>query len=145
MKKKVFDLVLVLAMLMSVMILFTGCGEKYENIVVYINDGLSDSKINSIEEELKAIEDVNSIQYISKVEAYDIAKEKIGEEFLDSYTETNHPFLASFTLEVKKNKNYDKIIEEIESIDGVKTVQVEETVTVRDLVDAEMNYIKNQM
>lgn len=64
------------------------------------------------------------------------------ENLFNQYTETNHPFLAYFTLEIRKSKDTDKIIEELEKIDGVKTVKKEPTVN--DLLNAEMNYIKSK-
>lgn len=147
MKKKILGLALVLAMLMSVIVLFTGCSEKYQNIVVYINDGLSDSKITTIEDKLKEFDNVNSVQYTSKENAYEKAEEKIGQDALNmaGYTKSFHPFPASFTLEVKKEKSYEALIKEIENIDGVGTVEVESNTKVKDLVNAEMNYIKNQI
>lgn len=147
MKKKVWGLALVLAILMSVIVLFTGCSEKYQNIVVYINDGLSDSKITMIEDKLKEFDNVNSVQYTSKENAYEKAEEKLGHDALKmaGYTKSFHPFPASFTLEVKKEKSYEALIKEIENIDGVGTVEVESNTKVKDLVNAEMNYIKNQM
>lgn len=52
MKKKILNLVIILAMLVCVMVVITGCGKKTENVTVYINDGLSNSKITEIERKL---------------------------------------------------------------------------------------------
>ena len=149
MKNRILNLTLVLVIMVSTIFMLTGCGNKTENIIVYINDGLSDSKITEIEKELKEMDDVNSISYTSKAEALREAKENFKKEgvedidnLLSEYTEKYHPFPASFTIEVKKSKNYDEIIKKIESIDGVKEVQL--LPSAKDLINAEMNYIKNQ-
>ena len=143
MKKRFLNITIVIVMMISTICILTGCGTKTENIRVYINDGLSESKITSIENKLKEFENVNSVQYISKENAYEEAKEKLGQEALDisGYTKSIHPFPAYFTLEVKNNKNYDNLLKEIESIDGVKTIIVE--TDTKDVINAEMNYIKN--
>ena len=72
-----------------------------------------------------------------------LCQEKLGQEALEmaGYTKNINPFPAYFTIEVKKDKSYDTLIKEIEGIDGVKTVKVE--ANAKDLVNAEMNYIKN--
>lgn len=141
MRRKIINVVFIMVMLLGLLLL-SGCGKKYENIIVYINDGLDESKITSIGNKLKGFENVNSVQYTSKENAYEEAKEKLGQEALDisGYTKSIHPFLAYFTLEVKNNKNYDDLIKEIESVDGVKTVKV--GANFKDLVNSEMNYIK---
>lgn len=144
MKRKILNTILVFVMMISTICILTGCGKKTENIIVYVNDGLNDSKITAIEKKLKGFENVNSIQYTSKENAYEEAKAKIGQEALEmaGYTKSIHPFPSYFTIEVKKEKDYDALIKELESIDGVKTVKVE--ANSRDVINAEMNYIKNQ-
>ena len=143
MKKRFFNITIVFVMMISTICILTGCGTKTENIRVYINDGLNESKITSIENKLKEFENVNSVQYTSKENAYEEAKEKLGQEALDisGYTKNIHPFPAYFTLEVKNSQKYDDLIKEIESIDGVKVVKIE--ANTKDVINAEMNYIKN--
>lgn len=78
MKKKILGLMLIIAMLIVIMGILTGCGKnKYENIIVYINNGLSENQITELEESLKSMEGVNSVEYTSKAEALEVAKEKI--------------------------------------------------------------------
>lgn len=127
------------------MFIITGCETKTENVIVYINDGLNESQIKNIEENLKSIDEVNSsIQYTTKAEVYEEAKEKLGQDIMEmsGYTKYTHPFPTYFTIEVKKNKKYDDIIKKIENIDGVKTVEKEKNV--KDVLNAEINYIKNR-
>lgn len=127
------------------MFIITGCETKTENVIVYINDGLNESQIKNIEENLKSIDEVNSsIQYTTKAEVYEEAKEKLGQDIMEmsGYTKDTHPFPTYFTIEVKKNKKYDDIIKKIENIDGVKTVEKEKNV--KDVLNAEINYIKNR-
>lgn len=149
MKKKIFNLTLALIIMISAVCMLTGCGKKTENIIVYVNEGLSESQIKNIEEKINEIDDVNSISYTSKADALKDAKEKFKKEgvedidnLLAQYTERNHPFPANFTIEVNKSKNYDEIIKKIEGIEGVNKVQLPSSG--KDLVNAEMNYIKNK-
>lgn len=145
MKKKIFNLAIIFGVLIIVMFIITGCETKTENVIVYINDGLNESQIKNIEENLKSIDEVNSsIQYTTKAEVYEEAKEKLGQDIMEmsGYTKYTHPFPTYFTIEVKKNKKYDDIIKKIENIDGVKTVEKEKNV--KDVLNAEINYIKNR-
>ena len=148
MKNKIISVVLLVSTLLSVLLILTGCGKsKYENIIVYIQDGMSENQIEELEKKIKSIDNVQSVQYTSKEDAFKDAKEKFGAEVANSldksYTERYHPFPAHFTFEVKKGKNTDTLIKEIESIEGVESVKVKKDVTVKDLINAEMNYIKN--
>ena len=145
MKKKIFNLAIIFGVLIIVMFIITGCETKTENVIVYINDRLNESQIKNIEENLKSIDEVNSsIQYTTKAEVYEEAKEKLGQDIMEmsGYTKYTHPFPTYFTIEVKKNKKYDDIIKKIENIDGVKTVEKEKNV--KDVLNAEINYIKNR-
>ena len=114
MKKRVLNITLVFVMMISTICILTGCGKKTENIIVYINDGLGESKTTSIENKLKGFENVNSVQYTSKEKAYEEAKKKLGQEALEmaGYTKNINPFPAYFTIEVKKDKSYDTLIKE---------------------------------
>jgi len=144
MKKKILNITLVFVMMISTICTFSGCGNKTEKIIVYINDGLSQSEITTIEDNLKSIDGVKSISFTSKAQALDEAKEKLpdGENLLNSYSDNNHPFPASFILEVKKSNNYDNIVKEIETIDGVRGIRT--PTGIKDIIDAEKSYIRNK-
>lgn len=143
MKNKMLSFAIIFTMLIFTMFILTGCEKKTKKIKVYINDGLNESKITAIEDKLKGFENVNSVQYTSKENAYEEAKEKLGQETLEisGYIKSVHPFPAYFTLEVKNNNKLDDFIKELEGIDGVKAVGVD--TDANDLVNEEMNYIKN--
>lgn len=70
-------------------------------------------------------------------------KKKFGgnADLYKQYTDTVNPFPASFTLKVKESKNYDTIVKEIESFEGVKSIKT--PVSTKDLINAERNYIRN--
>ena len=74
--------------------------EKDVPITIYIKDGLSTSKLNEIEDYIKSIKNVNSVTFTSKPEALKNAKEKLAEsaDLLETYTENNHPFKASYAI-----------------------------------------------
>lgn len=134
--KKIVNAFLIVISILVIMVLITGCEKKdeesdigYAEVYVYIEDGLTESKIRNIEEDLKNIEGVNYITYTSKTEALEIAKEKLGkenEELLSQYTSTNHPFSASFTLRIRKDEKMDDVINDIKRKNGIKEVNVNE-------------------
>ncbi len=69
-------------------------------LTIFVKDGLTTSELNKIEDYIKSIDSVNNVTFTSKAEALQKAKEKLSDsaELLDTYTETNHPFKASYSI-----------------------------------------------
>ncbi len=95
-------------------------------IEVYIEDGLSQTEKNTIEDEIKKIQYVNSsnIQFISKKEAYNRAKEKLGDAVdavseLQGYTEEEHPFPELYVVTLTDLEKLKDVVTQLEGIDNV--------------------------
>lgn len=108
--------------------------EKDVPITVFIEDGVKDSDLENIEEYIKSIDSVNDVVFTSKAEALNDAKEKMAENavLLEQYTETNHPFPASYKVTLTDIQDSKKVIESLQNAEllsgKVKKISSSETV-----------------
>ena len=82
-------------------------------INVYIEDTASQDDIKDMEEQIKSIEYVNNVTYTSKEKALEKERENLGDTanvVLNSYTESNHPFPASFTVTLTDLEKSSEVI-----------------------------------
>ena len=91
-------------------------------ITLYIKDEVKDSDLQKIEDYIKSIEYVNSVLFTSKPEALQNAKEKLPDsaELFESYTETNHPFKASYAITLTELNESSKVVEELNNAEILK-------------------------
>ncbi|MBQ3408877.1 MAG: permease-like cell division protein FtsX [Clostridia bacterium] len=96
--------------------------EEEVPVTVYINDGLSTSEQQEVEDYIKSIESVNKVEYTSKAEALKEAKEKLAEnaELLSQYSENNHPFPASYTITLTDINKSQDVVNAINSVEDIK-------------------------
>ena len=96
-------------------------------INVFVKDGLSASELNEIEDYIKSIETVNSVTFTSKADALKNAKEKLANnaDLLEKYTETNHPFKASYSVTLTDLKKSGDVVNAINASDSIKEKIVE--------------------
>lgn len=89
-------------------------------INVFIDNAASQDDIKDMEEQIKSIEYVNNVTYTSKGEALEKVREKLGDsDVLDSYTESDNPFPASFTVtltDLEKSSEVIKILKELPNV-----------------------------
>ncbi len=92
-------------------------------INVYIEDTASQDDIKDMEEQIKSIEYVNNVTYTSKEKALEKERENLGDTanvVLNSYTESNHPFPASFTVTLTDLEKSSEVIAILQQLDDVK-------------------------
>lgn len=129
-KKSTFSAILVMCISMLVFGLFFLIGENVNHIMntvessqeiqVFIKNDATEDEITKIGEQIKAIEGVNKVTYVSKDEALDIMQEKVGEKsyLLKGYEENNFlPASYKITLtDLSLAKQVESQINEIENI-----------------------------
>lgn len=129
--KKTSVLLFISVMLFSIFC-FSGCKKKQEepyeteNITVYLKDGLTEDELEKVEAEIKSIKGVNDIKFISKKDALEMAKEKLGAEnvhLLDQYTENSHPFPAYYEFTIRKSITNEGKVKELKKLEGIKAVE----------------------
>ena len=96
-------------------------------VTVYIKDGLQTSEVDEIEDYIKSIDSVNKVEFTSKAEALQVAKDKLADiaEFLGKYTENNHPFPASYTVTLTDITKSQDVVNSINSQEDIKKNIVE--------------------
>jgi len=108
-------------------------------IVVYVEREVSEEDINKIENEIKSIENVDSVTYKSK-EEWRLEMKNYSDTLNATleYLSTN-PLLDSFTVKVKEAENLSPVANDILKIDGVQTADygegmVEELLSIFNIV-----------
>lgn len=96
-------------------------------VTVYIKDGLQTSEVDEIEDYIKSIDSVNKVEFTSKAEALQVAKDKLADnaELLGKYTENNHPFPASYTVTLTDITKSQDVVNSINSQEDIKKNIVE--------------------
>lgn len=91
-------------------------------VTVYIKDGLQTSEVDEIEDYIKSINSVNKVEFTSKAEALQVAKDKLADnaELLGKYTENNHPFPASYTVTLTDITKSQDVVNSINSQEDIK-------------------------
>ena len=105
---------------------------KDVTVVVFLDNDTTEEEVDKIEKKLKSMDNVASIEFKTKQEAADEAKEgnEIFETVVDGWTDDTNPLLDSFMLKVKNVEEIKETANEIKKIDKVNTVNYGE-----DIVD----------
>lgn len=97
-----------------------GALEKIEETIgvsVYIGEDISEEEIKELFDELQKVPNVRSIDYVSKQDALEWAKEEWGDEHdVLSGLEDDNPFPRSFELAINGVKYQRQVISDIERI-----------------------------
>lgn len=95
-----------------------------QGLQAFIEDKSTDEDVAYMEDEIRLIEGVSEIQYMSKSEAYEDAKEQFKEQdyFLEGL-ENLDIFPASFIVKFTNIEEADTIKKEVEKIDGIYKVK----------------------
>ena len=140
-KKSTFSAILVMCISMLVFGLFFIIGENVNHVMntvessqeiqVFVKNDATDDEIETVGEQIKAIEGVNKVTFVSKDEALDIMQNKVGERsyLLEGYEENN--FLpASYKVTLTDLKLASKVESQINELDNIKKItSSNETIT----------------
>ena len=130
-KKSTFSAMLVMCISMLIFGLFFIIGENINHIMqtvenaqamqVFINLDATDEDIQKLEEELKTIEGISKIEFLSKEDGFADYKEKYGDRsyLIDSYEE----FIPdSYIINFTDLKLSGQVLEQVKKLDNVKEV-----------------------
>lgn len=107
--------------------------EQQQGMQVYIDKEATDEEIANIEQEIRKIDGVNTIDYVSKEESLNKAKEQLKnnetmEKFLEGFTEDR--FEASYTVTLTDLSLNKSVQEQINKIDKVsEIVAIDQTIS----------------
>ena len=99
--------------------------EQQQGMQVYINKEATDEEIRNIEQEIRKIEGVNTIRYVSKEESLNQVKEQLKnndtmEKFMQGFSEDR--FEASYTVTLTDLSLNDQVQEQIMNIDKISEI-----------------------
>lgn len=99
-------------------------------IAVFLENDLNSEKILEINDELGALDHVESVSYTSPEDALNDLKESWdAEEILSGFDETNNPLSSSFEVSLDDIAYQVEVVNKIEQIDGVRNIRSSESET----------------
>ena len=98
--------------------------ESQNEIVVFVEEDATQEMLTSLEEDLKAIENVNEVTLVTKAEALEKRKKDFGDAafLLEDYNDENNPLLDSFVVTLDDIALLDDSVREMQLKDHVYTV-----------------------
>ena len=97
--------------------------ESAQGIQVYINNDATEDEIKEIGEKIRALNGINTAEYVSKEDALNQMKEKFKEkEYLLEGYEQNNIFPASYVVTLTDLNLSKQVQEEISKIDHIKKI-----------------------
>jgi len=120
---------------------FTALVEKDVTIVAFLDNDLSDEKIDEVKDQISVINNVEKYEFISKT---DITKDMmessdVFDSIMKNWSEEENPIQNTFQVKVTDINDIDKVAKEVKQIDGVTLVKygegmVEQLVSVFDVI-----------
>ena len=106
--------------------------EAQQGMQVFLVKDATDEQITQVGEQIKAIEYVGKVEYVSKDDALNSLKERFGEngDLLNGYYEKN-PLKASYVVTLTELEQSDNVYAQIEQLNYVNNIEVR-----NDTIDA---------
>ena len=97
--------------------------EAEQGIQAYITSDATDEDVKTLGEKIKSLDGVNTIEFVSKEEALQHMKDRLGEKsyLLDGYDETN-VFPASYVVTLTDLSKSSEVQAQITELDNVKKI-----------------------
>lgn len=102
-----------------------GYVESFNEVVVWIDDDLSESGITTLGQKLQAIENISSLTYVSKEQALQELQETMGGAYLEGFSdyESDNPLPASYRIKVKELEKMPETEAQINALSGVDSIE----------------------
>ena len=103
-----------------------GYVESFNEVVVWIDDDLGSAGIEVLKEQIDALPNVASKQYISKEDALKELSDTLGSQsFLEGFEQyaDENPLPSSFRLKVNSLENLPETVKTLEGLSGVESVE----------------------
>lgn len=100
--------------------------ESKNQIMVYLNKDVDDTKTATIEKTIKQLPNVKTALYLSKDEIFSDAKETLGKQDILLNGIDSSAFDAAYQVELNDLSLYSETVASLEKIDGVKYVRQDE-------------------
>lgn len=107
--------------------------ELQQGMQVFIQKDATDEQISQIGEQIKAINGVNTIKFISKEDALNYNREKLGNSALFVGYDEENPFKASYLVTLTDLKLSSEVQENIYKLDNIASITSQDN-TINNLV-----------
>lgn len=110
--------------------------ESEQGMQVFMYKDATEEQIQKLQEDIKSLDNVAKVTYISREEALNSYKEKWGEnaKLLDTYQGDKNPLGASFVVTLTDLEKAEEVKTQIDGFENVKTVEVRDK-TINALVN----------
>lgn len=99
--------------------------EMQQGMQVFIKDEVTEKGITELGDKIRALSDVNKVEFVSKEDALNQMKEKVGDkQFLLSGYEENNPFPASYIVTLTDLSKSEDVKNVIDKFEGIKDIQL---------------------
>lgn len=99
--------------------------ESKLEVKVFLNKNYTPEEKNNIEQKIKGQFGVSDVQFESKEEAFNKAKESMEEYLKDKDPVNNNPFPSSFIVKMEKPEYIEKFIESLKDTQGIEQVSTQ--------------------
>lgn len=99
---------------------------ELNRILAYIDEDCSEERIREIKAEVEALENVKDVVLISKEQALEDEKNRLGEEYAEIFQwleEGENPYRASLEIEYLQPEGVEQLEGQISAIEEIETVQ----------------------
>ncbi len=99
-----------------------GYVEEQNELVAFLKKDNTEEENLALQKQIAAMEDVDEVVYVTKEEAWDIQKEKLGDAAALLEENGDNPYYAYFTIREKDLEKIDITTAAIEKLDGIEKV-----------------------
>lgn len=89
---------------------------------IYIKDGVSELEAVYIGKDIEKIDNVTSVRFYSKDEAFEAYREELGDELFERISEESNPLPDSYIVAMDDLSLYEDTVRQIQAINGVDTI-----------------------
>lgn len=89
---------------------------------VYLKDSVSELEAVYIGNDIEKIDNITSVRFYSKDEAFEAYRDELGDELFDRISEESNPLPDSYIVAMEDLSLYETTVKEIQAIDGVDTI-----------------------
>lgn len=99
--------------------------ESSLEVIVFLKDDMPDQAIEQLDGELRNMEGIVDVIYISKADAFEKWKEQFGDQsdYLEGYTAEDNPLPRSYEVRLKEPSYADDVVNALNGREGIEKVQ----------------------
>ncbi len=100
--------------------------EAEQGMQVFMVKDATEEQIQKLGEQIKELDYVAKIEFVSKEQAYNIVKEKYGDygRFLEGYTIEKNPFKVSYVVTLTDLSKSEEVKAQIEKLENVNNIEM---------------------